>query len=92
MERVLYVTFQAAGLPPPRMSIEVPVGGDPEITRWVYDFFGSLLPRMRQHHLPIDDVGDLVTLRERLDAELAHMKMFGSTIALVGAWSRKSDR
>jgi SAM-dependent methyltransferase len=91
MELVLYRTFQGAGLPPPRMKIEVPVGGDPRLTRWAYDLFCSLLPRMRQHNLRVDGVGDTATLRERLDAELASTKMFGATIGLVGAWSRKPD-
>jgi SAM-dependent methyltransferase len=91
MELVLYKTFQGAGLPPPTMRIEIPVGGDPGITQWAYDFFCSLLPRMRQHNLHVDDVGDMATLRERLDAELANANMFGTTIGLVGAWSRKPD-
>jgi hypothetical protein len=91
MELVLYKTFQGAGLPPPTMRIEIPVGGDPGLTQWAYDFFCSLLPRMRQHNLHVDDVGDMATLRERLDAELANANMFGATIGLVGAWSRKPD-
>jgi ubiquinone/menaquinone biosynthesis C-methylase UbiE len=89
MELVLFRTFQGAGLPPPTMRIEVPIGGDPGITQWVYGLFCSVLPRMLQHNLRVDDVGDMTTLRERLDAELASAKMFASTIGLVGAWSRK---
>jgi len=91
MELVLYRTFQGAGLPPPTMRIEVAVGGDPGLTQWIYDLFCSLLPRMRQHNLRVDDVGDTTTLRERLDAELASTNRFGATIGLVGAWSRKPD-
>jgi SAM-dependent methyltransferase len=91
MERVLYRAFQVAGLPPPRMYIEVPIGGDLGVTQWAYDFFCSLLPRMRQQNLRVDEVGDTATLRERLDAELASTKMFATTIGLVGAWSRKLD-
>jgi SAM-dependent methyltransferase len=91
MELVLHRTFQSAGLPPPTMSIEVPVGGDPRLARWTYDLFCSLLPRMRQHNLPLDGVGEMATLQGRLDAELASTKMFGATIGLVGAWSRTLD-
>jgi protein-L-isoaspartate O-methyltransferase len=91
MEVVLYQTFQSAGLPPPTMRIEAPVGSDPRIGRWACDLFCSLLPQMRKDNLPIDDVGDAATLQERLDAELGSAKMFGATIGLVGAWSRKPD-
>jgi SAM-dependent methyltransferase len=89
MELVLYRTFQDAGLPAPTMKIEVPVGRDPGLTRWIYDLFCSLVPQMRHYHIPVDNVGDLATLQERLDAELEATAMFSSTIPLVGAWSRK---
>jgi len=91
MELVLYRTFQSAGLAPPTMQIDVPVGGDPRLARWTYDLFCSLLPRMQQYNLPVDGVGEMATLQERLDAELASRRMFGATIGLVGAWSRKLD-
>ena len=89
MEFLLYRTFQAAGLPAPRMRIEVPVGHGPEITRWVYDIFCSLRPRMQQHDLPSGSVGDLDSLLPRLEAELAGTKTLGACIGLVGAWSQK---
>jgi SAM-dependent methyltransferase len=92
MKLVLYRTFQGAGLPAPTMKIEVPVGSNPDLTRWTYDLFCSLVPRMRQHNLPIDEVGDISTLQERLDAELATARMFAATIGLVGAWSRKPNQ
>lgn len=92
MERVLFRTFQGAGLPAPTIKIEVPAGGDPDLIRWTYDLFCSLMPRMRQNNLPIDEVGDIRTLQERLDAELAAGGMFCTTIGLVGAWSRKSNQ
>jgi SAM-dependent methyltransferase len=89
MELVLYRTFQEAGLPAPRMRIEVPVGDGPEIARWVYDLFCSLRPRMQEDDLSSGVLGDLASLRPRLDAELAATKTFGACIGLVGAWSRK---
>ena len=73
------------------MKLEVPIGDDPELIGWTFDLFSSLLPRMRQHNLPVGTVEDLATLRERLDSELATTKRFGATIGLVGAWSRKPD-
>jgi SAM-dependent methyltransferase len=89
MELVLYRAFQSAGLPAPNMRIEIPVGGDPEFARWVHDLFCSLRPWMDQHHLDYAEVGNLDTLRQRLEAEAVAAKAFGATIGLVGAWSRK---
>jgi hypothetical protein len=70
------------------MRIEIPVGGDPEFAGWVADLFCSLRPWMNQHHLAYDEVGNLDTLRHRLEAEAA-AEAFGATVGLVGAWSRK---
>jgi predicted O-methyltransferase YrrM len=89
MELVLYRAFQEAELPAPSMRIEVPVGDDPEIARWVYDLFCSLHPRMQQRELAESALGDLESLLPRLAAELAGTKTFAACIGLVGAWSRK---
>jgi SAM-dependent methyltransferase len=89
MELVLYRTFQLAGLPAPSMRIEIPVGTDPDFARWLHDLFWTLLPRMEQHHLAYKDVGNLDTLRQRLEDEANAAKAFGATIGLVGAWSIK---
>lgn len=89
MELVLYRTFQLAGLPAPSMRIEIPVGTDPDFARWLHDLFWTLLPRMEQHHLAYKDVGNLDTLRPRLEDEANAAKAFGATIGLVGAWSIK---
>jgi SAM-dependent methyltransferase len=89
MELVLYRTFQLAGLPAPIMRIEIPVGASPDFVRWIHDLFCSLLPRMEQHHLAYDDVGNLDTLQQRLEDEANAAKAFGATIGLVGAWSIK---
>jgi SAM-dependent methyltransferase len=90
MELVLYRTFQQAGLPAPSMRIDVPVGDDPNVARWVYDLTCSLYPRMQMHDLPSAALGDLATLMPRLQAELEATKAFGACIGIVGAWSRKS--
>jgi hypothetical protein len=91
MQLVLYRTFQLAGLPAPKMCIEIPVGADPDFARRVYDLFCSLLPRMEQHHLAYDDAGNLDTLQQRLEDEGSAAKAFGATIGLVGAWSIPLD-
>ena len=89
MELVLYRAFQEAGLTAPSMRIEVPVGESSDIARWVYDLFCSLRPRMHEHDLASAALGDLPSLRSKLDAEMARTNAFGACIGLVGAWSRK---
>lgn len=89
MELVLHRAFQEAGLPAPSMRIEVPVGERPDIARWVHDLFCSLRPRMDQREFAAAALGDLASLRSRLDAEMARTNAFGACIGLVGAWSRK---
>jgi SAM-dependent methyltransferase len=79
MELVLYRAFQLAGLPAPNMRIEIPAGREPDFARWVHDLFCSLRSRMDQHQLSHDEVGDLETLQQRLEAEAAAAKTFGST-------------
>jgi hypothetical protein len=89
MERVLFRAIQEAGLPSPTMRIEVPIGDHPNIVRYAYDIFSTLLPRMRQYGLSLNEVGDLETLNARLEAERLAARAFASTQALVSAWSRK---
>jgi ubiquinone/menaquinone biosynthesis C-methylase UbiE len=91
MELVLPRAFQEAELPAPSMRIEVPVGGSPDIAQWVYDLLSSLLPRMPEHDLTAAALGDLASLRSRLDAEMARTTAFGACIGLVGAWTRKPE-
>ena len=85
----LYQVFQQAGLPPPTMSLEMPLGNDPEFVRWVPDVLASLLPQVRQFNLPLEPLGDLNTLRERLQAEVAASNSVVTWMAMVSAWSRK---
>jgi len=85
----LYRIFQEAGLPAPTMSLEMPLGNDPEFTRWVPDVLGSLLPLVRQFNLPLESLGDLNTLPQRIQAEVAASNTVVTWMALVGAWSHK---
>lgn len=89
MELVLYRSFVDAGLPTPNMRVEVPLGGDPAFARWVYDLLCSLRPRLREHNVPCDMLGDFSTLLQRLEAEASNARALGACIGLVGAWSRK---
>jgi hypothetical protein len=89
MESVLFQAVQEAGLPSPTMRIEVPIGDDPNIVRYAHDLFSTLLPRIREYGLSLNEVGDLETLSSRLEAERLAARAFASTQALVSAWSRK---
>ena len=91
MELVLFRTLQQAGLPAPNIRIEVPAGGDPNIVGWLYDLFAALLPRMRRDELNCAEIGDLDTLRSRLEAERVVTNSFGACVGLVSVWSRKPD-
>jgi ubiquinone/menaquinone biosynthesis C-methylase UbiE len=90
MGLALYRMFQEAGLPAPRMRMEVLVGRDPEYARWFYDLLCSLLPRIQEFNLPVDALGNLATLLERLQAELAASDTVVPWLAPVGVWSRKA--
>lgn len=89
MELVFYRTFQEAGLPAPTMRVEIPIGDDPNIVRYAHDLFFTLLPRMDEYGLSLSELGDLETLKSRLEEERVTANSFGSSVGLVSAWSRK---
>jgi ubiquinone/menaquinone biosynthesis C-methylase UbiE len=89
METELYHTFIEAGLPQPVVRMELPLGKEPYLAQWYYDTLCSLRPQMEQLHLPIESLGGLDTLVERLQAEVAESKTVACWFASVGAWCRK---
>ena len=86
----LHNVFQEAGLPAPKMHMDVPLGTDPVFARWVYDVICTLLPRIQEFNLSVAPLGDLATLRERLHQEIVSAKAVVPVLPLVGAWSRAS--
>ena len=86
----LYRTFVEAGLPAPTMRMEVLMGKDPYLAQWYYDTLCSLRPQIEQLRLPIESLGSLNTLVQRLQAEVAESKIVGCWFASVGAWCRKA--
>jgi hypothetical protein len=86
----LYHTFVEAGLPEPAMRMELPLGKEPYLAQWYYDTLCSLRPQMEQLHLPIESLGSLDTLVQRLQAEVAGSKTVACWFASVGAWCRKT--
>jgi ubiquinone/menaquinone biosynthesis C-methylase UbiE len=86
----LYQKFLEAGLPAPSMRLEMPLGKEPDLAKWFCDICCSLRPQMQQLHLPIESLGSLDTLVERMQAEVAGSKSVASWFAAVTAWSRKA--
>jgi ubiquinone/menaquinone biosynthesis C-methylase UbiE len=86
----LYHTFVEAGLPEPAVRMELPLGKEPYLAQWYYDTLCSLRPQMEQLRLPIESLGSLDTLVQRLQAEVAESKTVACWFASVGAWCRKA--
>jgi Methyltransferase domain len=85
----LYRIFQDAGLPAPRMRMEIPLGDNPEFINWIYDVLCSLRPQIHKLNVSLHPLGDFATLPKRLHAEVAGSRSFVSWMAVVGAWCRK---
>jgi ubiquinone/menaquinone biosynthesis C-methylase UbiE len=88
MGLLLHRIFQQAGLPAPILQMEIPLGDDSRSALWLYDLFCTLLPQIRQLNLPLEDLGNLNTLLQRIQSEVAASKNPVPCVALVGAWSR----
>lgn len=80
--------FQQAGLPTPNLQMEIPLAEDACSAHWIYDLFCTLLPHIRRLNLPLEDLGNLNTLLERIQSEVEASKSPVPCVALVGAWSR----
>ena len=89
MGPALHNVFQEAGLPAPRMRLEMELGHDPEFTRWVSDSLRSVLPQIQKLNLSHEALGDFDTLQERLHDEVAKSNTVVPWIGLVAAWCRK---
>ena len=90
MGPALHNAFQEAGLPAPRMRLEMELRRDPDFTRWVSDVLRSVLPQIQKLNLSLEALGDLDTLQERLQKEVASSNTVVPWLALVGAWCRTS--
>src|SRR6476646_9940744 len=86
----LHHTFVQAGLPEPAVRMELPMGKEPYLAQWYFDTLCSLLPQVEQLHMPIESLGSLDTLVQRLQDEVAESKTVACWFASVGAWCRKA--
>ena len=88
MGPALREAFREAGLPAPRMRLELELGCDPDFTRWLSDSLKSVQPEIQRLGLSTEAIGDLDTLQERLQREVADSKTVAPWIGLVSAWCR----
>lgn len=72
----LYPTFIEAGLPPPEMHLQVPIGAKEQWTgyRYMTTIFQSLLPLIEKYGIATAEQVDIETLSERLRAEVLTSK------------------
>jgi ubiquinone/menaquinone biosynthesis C-methylase UbiE len=91
MGPALHRVFQEAGLPAPRMRLEMEMGCDPDFTRWLSDVVRSVGPRIQEMGLDRAALGDFETLQDRLQEEVASSNTVVPWIGLVAAWTRKPD-
>ena len=85
----LYQVFKKAGLPPPAMHMEIPLGCDAEFALIFCQVLVSLLPHAYKSGVSPEALGDLTTLPQRVQAEVAASNSVVSFLPLVGAWSRR---
>ena len=71
------------------MRLEMPLGKDPDFAQWFYDIVCTLRPQIQQFNLPIESLGNLETLLDRLRSEVAPSDSIVCLPACVGAWARK---
>jgi len=89
MGLALHAAFQQVGLPAPAMHMEVLVGSDADCMRLVTELLCSVRPLAAQHNVPLEEVGDLETLADRIAAEVTAANTVVNFIPIVSAWSRK---
>jgi 2-polyprenyl-3-methyl-5-hydroxy-6-metoxy-1,4-benzoquinol methylase len=85
----LYHMFQEVGLPAPAMHMETPLGSDANFTSLICDLISSVRPLALQHNVSLEALGNLDTLSERIQAEVAASNTVVSFVPMVGVWTRK---
>lgn len=89
MELPLYRGLVAANMTLPQMCVDLPVGDSPEFRNLLYDLLLAVWTRAETRGLPLDTLGDPLTLAARLNDELDSNRSFATFVGLVGAFSRK---
>ena len=89
MGPALFGSFIDADLPAPHMRLYMELGHDPSFTRWLSDGLRSARPHFSRLRISTDPLGDLYTLRDRLQAEVTSARTVVPWLAMVGAYSRR---
>ena len=89
MGPALYSMFQEVGLPAPAMHMEILLGCDADLIRLKCDVLRSLRPLALQHNVSLEALGNLDTLSERIQDEVAASNTVVSFVPMVGVWTRK---
>ena len=87
----LHRIFQEVGLPAPAVHMETLLGSDPDLPRLHTELLCSVHQLAQKHNIPLEDLGDLETLSQRVAAELAAANTVTTFIPIVSAWSRKPE-
>ena len=88
MGPALHKIFRDAGLPTPQMRLEMELGNDSDFTRNLSDATLSIWPQIEKLNLHAEGLGDLRTLQQRLQDEMAASNTVVPWLPLVGAWCR----
>lgn len=91
MGPMLHKVFWDAGLPAPQMRLEMVLSHEPEFTRLLSDAILSVRRQFEKFEISIEPLGDLETLQERLQREVASSQTVVPWIPLVGAWCRTAS-
>jgi len=89
MGLALHPIFQEVGLPAPKMHLEIPLGSKMDFLCVIADLVRSLQPLAEQHGVPLEELGKLETLHDRICAEITAANTIVSIVPLLGAWSHK---
>jgi ubiquinone/menaquinone biosynthesis C-methylase UbiE len=89
MELPLYRGLIAADMTSPQMRVDLPVGDSPEFRGLLHDLLLTVWARAEALGLPLDTLGDPLTLAARLNDELDTNGSFATFVGLVGASARK---
>jgi ubiquinone/menaquinone biosynthesis C-methylase UbiE len=87
MGPALTPVYREAGLPAPTVSTHMLLGNAGDLTRWIVDLLRVLRPQYQQLDRPLEKIGDMETVRERLMAELSAVDGTVGGPDLVGTWA-----
>jgi SAM-dependent methyltransferase len=81
--------FQEIGFPAPKMHFDMLLGADASLISIFSDLMSSVRPLAEQYSVPTDQLGDVDTLPDRIQTEIASANTVTGFLPIVSAWSRK---